>query len=273
MTASATAAATAAAPAAAASPSLAELYRERSKHSSYQRLHPLLEPLLGRGNEGLREALPEGKLEAARQHWFSATLPLAGARVLDIGANTGYFSFGAIAAGAREVIAVEGNPEHAEFIRSAAAQLGLADRLRVQSGYYGFGDDEAGERFDIVYCLNVLHHLGDDFGERGLGLAQAKARMRDCLGHLAGVTSLLVLQTGFNWKGDRERPLYRRGLKAELIEHVREATADDWTIEETVVADPKWRRYVPLDAHNVQRFDELGEFMNRPMFRLRSRRG
>lgn len=259
----------------AAAPSLTDLYRERSKHSSYQRLHPLLDPLLGAGNAGLRDALPEGKLEAARQHWFEATLPLAGARVLDIGANTGYFSFGAIAARAREVTSVEGNAEHAQFIRSAAAQLGLAQRLRVQARYYGFGaaPGEGDERFDIVYCLNVLHHLGDDFGERGLGLAQAKARMRDCLRHLAGVTRLLVLQTGFNWKGDRHSPLYAQGLKAELVAHIGEATEDDWTLEETVVWDPKWRCYAPLDARNGQRFDELGEFMNRPLFRLRSRRG
>lgn len=246
---------------------LAALYARHSKHASYQQLHPRVAALLP---EGAAQPATGGRLEAERQAWFEATLPLAGADVLDIGANTGYFSFGALAAGARHVRSVEGNPDHAALLHEAGARLGLQARLEVQSGYYDFASDT--RRHDIVLCLNVLHHLGDDFGERGLGIEQARARMQDCLRHLAGVTRWLVLQTGFNWKGDRRQPLYPNGLKAELVAHVAAMAEGDWAIEEVVVVDPASRRYVPMDEARAARFDALGEFMNRPLFRMRSLR-
>jgi SAM-dependent methyltransferase len=245
-------------------PSLIDLYGQRSKHSHYQQLHPSLRPWCG-----AVAPTAQGKLEAARQAYFEATLPLRDARVLDIGANTGYFSFGALAAGARAVHSYEGNAEHAGFLRTAADALGVGERLEVTAGYYDFASDAT--PFDIVYCLNVLHHLGDDFGDRRLGMAQARERMQGCLRHLSSVTGMLVLQTGFNWRGDRHRPLYGRGLKCELVAHVREMCAGDWCVEEIVVVDPQSLQYRPLDAALEERFDALGEFMNRPMFRLRSR--
>jgi len=38
------------------------------------------------------------------------------------------------------------------------------------------------------------------------------------------------------------------------------------------VPDPLTREYEPLSPHNLARNDAVGEFMNRPIFVLRSRR-
>jgi len=247
-------------------PPLDALYQRHSKHSSYQLVHPLLAPLLGRPGD-----LPAGKLEPQRQRFFASQLSYAGARVLDIGANTGYFSFAAIAGGAAAVQCYEGNADHAEFIRAGAAALGLTDRLQVQARYFEFQAEPA-KRHDIVLCLNVLHHLGDDFGDRSLAVEPARQRMLACLNGLADATSTLVLQLGFNWKGDVRHPLFDGGEKAAQLAFVEQGTRGAWSLAAVAVPDPLTREYEPLGPHNRARNDAVGEFMNRPIFVLRSRR-
>jgi SAM-dependent methyltransferase len=249
-----------------AAPPLDALYQRHSKHSSYQQVHPLLAPLLGRPGD-----LPVGKLEAQRQRFFASQVGYAGARVLDIGANTGYFSFAAIASGAATVQCYEGNADHAEFIRAGAGALGLADRLQVQARYFEFQAGLA-PRYDIVLCLNVLHHLGDDFGDRSLAVEPARQRMLACLNGLADATSTLILQLGFNWKGDVRHPLFDGGEKAAQLAFVEQGTRGAWSLAAVAVPDPSTREYEPLSPHNLARNDAVGEFMNRPLFVLRSRR-
>jgi SAM-dependent methyltransferase len=243
------------------------LYECRSKHSAYQQVHPRVRPLLaGPVDAGL------GKLEPQRARLFAAVLPLRGARVLDIGANTGYFGFAALEAGAAQVTCVEGNAEHARFMRDAASQLGLQERVQVESRYFAFGDDALAGPYDVGLCLNVLHHLGDDFGDRALTLDAARHRIAQCLDALATRVRVLALQIGFNWKGDRTRPLFAGGEKRALAAFVEQAAAAGWVIEGTWVADPATREFVPLGTELLPRNDTVGEFMNRPLFVLHSRR-
>jgi hypothetical protein len=57
---------------------------------------------------------------------------------------------------------------------------------------------------DIVLLFNVIHHLGDDFGDKSLLWKKAKEKMK--LVSIAFHTNeVLVLQMGFCWKGDRNR--------------------------------------------------------------------
>lgn len=249
-----------------ANPTLQALYRETSKHSNYQLVHPMLAAAFGSA-----EQLPAGKRETERQRYFESVLHLDGQRVLDIGANTGYFSFAALASGATSVVCYEGNPQHAQFIEAGALALGLGERLKVQARYYDFSANEE-EQADITYCLNVLHHLGDDFGDPTLTLAQARLRMLQCLNRLSAVTGTLVLQLGFNWKGDIRFPLFEGGQKAALIDFVRHGIDRTWALEAVVVPNPQSLAYEPVSLANIARNDALGEFMNRPIFVLRSRR-
>ncbi|MBK6852043.1 MAG: hypothetical protein IPG93_10580 [Burkholderiales bacterium] len=242
---------------------LQALMQGRSKHSDYQLLHPTLAPLFGDLPQ------PAGKHEAQRQHFMQAQFPVAGQRVLDIGANTGYFSFAALQAGSAKVVCQEGNAEHARFIALAAQALGLGERIDVRPSYYDFQD--AAEHFDLTLCLNVLHHLGDDFGDTSLGLDSAKAAMLAALNRLARHTGLCWMQLGFNWKGDRHRPLFEHGSKRELIDFVRAGTQGHWAIETIAVVNPATRDYELVNDDNLARFDALGEFLNRPLFLMRSR--
>jgi SAM-dependent methyltransferase len=246
--------------------SLQRLMQAHSKHSDYQLLHPSLGALLGHLPQ------PVGKHEAQRQRYMAQQLLLRGLSVLDIGANTGYFSFAALEAGAARVVSQEGNAEHAHFIALAAQGLGVDDRLKVRPHYYSFTDPRA-ERLDVTLCLNVLHHLGDDFGDQALSLDEAKVQMLVALNRLARHTRHLWMQLGFNWKGDRHRPLFAQGTKAELIDFVRQGVQGHWRIDDIAVVNPQTLGYEPIDDHNLQRFDSLGEFLNRPLFRLTSLHG
>jgi SAM-dependent methyltransferase len=244
---------------------LSELILAHSKHSDYQTLHPSILRLM----PDLPQ--PAGRHEHAREMYMKRHLSVESMRVLDIGANTGYFSFYCIDAGAKQVVSQEGNQEHANFIRTAASSMGLAHKLEVRSVYYEF-DERAPDQFDLVLCLNVLHHLGDDFGGLQLNIIEAKSRILAALNSLAEVSTLCWFQLGFNWKGDRNLPLFEHGTKRELIDFVRQGTEGHWHIERIAAADPHSRDYENLSDQNMPRADELGEFLNRPLFLLRSTR-
>jgi len=242
---------------------LAELVALKSKHSVYQLLHPLLQPLVS------SEYQPLGKHEVERQRYMAEHLSIEGRKILDIGANTGYFSFAAIEAEASKVVCFEGNAEHASFIENAANYLGVSDKILVKDEYFNFQNDEK-ERYDTTLCLNVLHHLGDDFGDPTLSLSAAKVEMINSLNRLAARTVRCWIQLGFNWKGNRHCPLFANGTKRELIDFVQQGTQGHWVIDRIAVVDPVSQRYVDASPENLQRFDSLGEFLNRPLFLLTS---
>lgn len=248
---------------------LRELALAQSKHADYQSLHPTVAALFGDDVPPAR-----GRHEAQRWAVMQAVTPPAGQRVWDIGANTGYFSMAAIGAGAAHVTAQEGNIAHARFIALCGRALGLAERLRPVAGYCTFASDAPmPAKVDITLCLNVLHHLGDDFGDPALSQDAALHAMTDALNHLASHTRHLWLQLGFNWKGDIHHPLFAGGTKAALLDYVTQAAALHWHAPDIWLYDPASGQFAPPTSATMARLDSLGEFLNRPLIHLRSRHG
>jgi SAM-dependent methyltransferase len=98
------------------------------------------------------------RMESARNYnaWlFARCERYLGRRVLDAGAGIG--TFAERAAVAREVVAVEPDPELAPILRSRFN--GDAGVVVVE----GTVDDVRGE-FDSIICFNVLEHIRDDEG-------------------------------------------------------------------------------------------------------------
>jgi 2-polyprenyl-3-methyl-5-hydroxy-6-metoxy-1,4-benzoquinol methylase len=115
--------------------------------------------------------------------------------VLDIGGNTGFFTFEAIKEGAAHVDYFEGNHTHADFVQVAAKVLNVYEKVSIHPEYYLF--EKQPEKYDIILNLNVIHHFADDF-KAGKGKKEAKMEMILCINTLAEEADFLIFQMRFN---------------------------------------------------------------------------
>ena len=192
---------------------------------------------------------------------------------MDIGGNTGFFSFESVDKGAREVCYYEGNKDHAEFVGLGVKVADLENRIIVKNKYFSF-DGKLKEKYDIVFLLNVLHHLGDDYGSPAITMKKAKEHIIDQLNSLKKIAKVVVFQMGFNWKGDVAKPLFEKGEKVEMIEFIKKGVQNNWDILHIGIAEKKDGVivYNDLNSYNIKREDEWGEFLNRPLFILKSKK-
>ena len=245
---------------------LCELYGNISKHSNYQVLPSRLQSLLG--NAGLEV---KSRYERERLDYLISRVRLPGSSALDIGGNSGFFTFEALEAGAREVTYVEGNKAHSDFVALAAQVLGYTEQLEVVNTYYDFSSSEE-TPVDICFLLNVLHHVGDDYGDKRLAISAAKEEIARQLVAMADNCRELIFQLGFCWKGDRNQGLFTHGTKREMIDFIASSVRGAWHIRSIAVPirGSHGIKYVDLDGSNIARDDSLGEFLNRPLFIMSS---
>lgn len=244
---------------------LRQLYMRTSKHSNYQILPDAVAEMLGQNT-----IVTKSRQEKERMTYILSKLKLHDKEMLDIGGNTGYFSFEAVKNDARHVDYYEGNKDHADFVKLASDILELKDRIGVFNEYYMFEQNE--KKYDIVFNLNVVHHLGDDFMEAE-DMEKAKSQMLKCVNSLADATEMMVFQIGFNWKGNRDRCLFENGTKREMIDFIRRGTEEYWDIENIGIAEKQADQIVFCDISekNIERNDSIGEFLNRPIFIMKSK--
>lgn len=247
---------------------LINLYTRTSKHSHYQVLASPLREFMSNHVLDIRSRYEQERLDYIVRYLKCTDVSLA-----DIGGNTGYFALEFIHRGAKSALFIEGNKAHSNFVNEAAIVLGWQDRVMVHPYYMTFDDDLSLIDVDITLLLNVLHHVGDDYGNQTQSIDTAKKNMMDSLFRLSQRTQFLVFQLGFNWKGNRELPLFEQGTKSELIEFIKSVTRDIWSIEHIGIAEKSSSRivYNDLNSQNIRRQDSLGEFLNRPLFIMRSK--
>ena len=248
---------------------LEDNYLNISKHSNYQIL-----------TKDLQKYIPIEKLniksrsEEARLDYILKNVDVKNKSIIDIGANTGYFSFELLKQGAEDVTCFEGNPEHSLFIQDSANILKVFNKMTMYNEYYNFDKiNQYSKKYDVMLLLNVLHHIGDDYGDKMLNIENAKNMIINQLNKCAMVTKLLVFQLGFNWKGDRNSCLFANGEKKELIDYIKKETIDYWDIQKIGIAEDNCGiiLYKDLSGKNIIRQDSLGEFLNRPIFIMESK--
>lgn len=246
-----------------------ERHAREGEHSGYRALPERFNaPLVGTAEE-----CQYRYYERERFAFFTRHVDFGGKRCLDIGCNHAYFLFSLLDAGARQVIGYEGQKTCGEFVETAIAKCGCQDQFSFFNEYYQFGTDP--QRYDVGLLLNVLHHLGGVYGSGELGMAEAKRGFLDQLNRMSTQVGTLIFQLGFNWKGDPRLGLFPGGTKAEMIDFIRAGTDAHWDIEQIGIAEKGVDgcvSYQPLNERNIARDDTLGEFLNRPVFVLRSKR-
>jgi len=246
---------------------LVNLYKATSKHSKYQILSPRLARLLGE-----TEIQTNSRHENERFDFIKKHVSFHDKTVLDVGGNTGYFTFQSIESGAKCVHYYEGNPHHSEFVQTAASALQMSPQILVCNQYLNLAALKLGVRYDICFLLNVLHHFGDDYGDADTTAEKACEHIIKSLRNLSGNVDCLVFQLGFNWKGDRKRPIFQKGTKQEMINLIEKGISGVWKINVIGVAEKSDAGvvYKLKSPENLPRNDALGEFLNRPIFILDS---
>ena len=237
------------------------------KHSKYQMIYRKLDKLIDFKEIDLRP-----KYEVERLNYMLSKVDVKNKPILDIGCNTGFFSFELLDAGAQSIVAFEGGQYHYDFIRLAIKFLEIESKFILRNKYYQF-NEEHGNFFHLTLLLNVLHHLGDDYGARSHDMVATKRMMMKQLNHLALKTNFVAFQLGFNLHGDINHCLFDHGTKGEMISFVKEETGNYWEITDIGIAEDNNGviKYANLNKNNIQRQDELGEFLNRPLFIMKSK--
>ena len=243
-----------------------ELYVRNSKHSHYQILSSNLKHLI---NE--EELMIHSRFEKERLQYISEKLNLRDKTVLDIGGNTGFFTFEAANLGAKKVFYYEGNRVHAEFVGKATEMLQLNERIEVFPEYYLFEQKET--IYDITFLLNVIHHLGDDFGG-SISMEKAKEKMLSYINYMSEISKVMIFQMGYNWCGNIRNCLFKTGTKKEMGEFLQEGTLNNWEIINVGIAVKRKNKiiYEDINDSNNHRDDSLGEFLNRPIFIMKSKK-
>jgi protein-L-isoaspartate O-methyltransferase len=227
---------------------LHELYSDRSKHSVYQNI-----PLFARDALGYTETINERwRGDSSRWEYMQHYLDFSNQSVLDVGANTGFFTLSLAHKYPDSVFtALEGNVNHAEFIRLVATQLGMTN-VRVISGYLDLAALDSLAKYDTILLYNVLHHAGADFDK---DLVPSRD---DLFGYLVKFATMLrghcarsAFQMGYNWCGNKQQPVVAlRDDAGKCLYTCRFLRQAGWVIE--AIAIPRHRKgAIPVSHENL----------------------
>ncbi|MDV4149713.1 hypothetical protein R0131_02585 [Clostridium sp. AL.422] len=248
---------------------LKNMYLEKSKHSNYQIIPKRLRGELGNLHAKVKETYEEERL-----NYILSKIDLKYKTILDIGGNIGFFTFEMIDNGVKTVHYFEGNKNHSEFVKLATKVAELEDKIKVTNKYYLFDNihNINEEKYDITLLLNVVHHIGEDYGDNNISINNAKKNILQQINNLSLITETLIFQLGFNWKGNVGMNLFCNGTKKEMINYIVEGTKDYWEVIHIGIPEfiEEKIKYCDLNNKNIERNNELGEFLNRPIFIMKS---
>lgn len=192
---------------------LRTLYFDDSKHSCYQSVPEFAQQLLGFSG-------PPNQLrrdDSSRYNYLARNLDFRGKRVIDIGANTGYFSLNLAHTFKAHVYAYEANENHAKFIRMLADYCAI-DNIDVCTQGVSSHTINRLPEVDVILLLNVLHHIGVDFDtDLVRDRAELELGMVDYLRKVRTKSTTLVFQIGYNWGGNNAIPIVADGDEASKI--------------------------------------------------------
>jgi hypothetical protein len=238
-----------------------------NKHRDYVCIHESLRPYIRYRNS------PDqlGRAERERFLFIKDRSAIEGARIADIGGNTGFFTISYLLEGAQKVSYFETEEVLCEFVDRACQHLGLRDRVEIVNAPFNFQSD-AHPLYDYLNLLNVIHHVGEDFDTDVKGLEAGMDSIFDSLRRTASYCENLVMQMSFLWKGDPALPMFQSGTKGEMIGALDSALHMHYSFSSIGIygCDCGASRYSELTAENISRKFHYREFFNRPIFIMKS---
>ena len=264
---------------------LSNLYGNNSKHSHYQNIPEFVKESIGY-SESINE---EWRGDTARYKYILREVQdLKPKSICDIGANTGFFSLSlAHKFPEMKVTAFEGNPNHVEFMGLVKEAFSLKN-IKIENCYIDYEGIKHLGQYDMLLNLNVLHHAGADFDENKTSYENVDAYLIQYLKRLITKAKKVVFQMGYNWGGDKSKPIVelqndlgkikythelfaQSGWKVQEIAHiVRNGTLEYKNYPEPFIQSlcTGERSEEAADVVNSQQLNMFSEFYRRPIFIL-----
>lgn len=179
-------------------------YSDGTKHSAYQLLPDFVVE-----ESGIQVDInTRWRGDESRLKYFYQALDFNGCSLVDIGANTGYLSLSIGYKYDCQVTAYDINPNNVGFINALAEYFGLTN-VRAEVLEVSLTNLWRLKAADICLNLNVLHHAGTDFDVQVVegpdGMESYVSRYLDAV---RDRYALHVMQLGYNFGGDKRRPLF-----------------------------------------------------------------
>lgn len=252
-------------------------YYDDSKHSVYQSMPEFVQKELGIAIE----INQEWRGDVERYNYITSHFDFNGKSILDIGANSGYFSLNLAKHFGKQVIVYEPNRNHCEIVETIAKHFAVNNIIVFQKGV-GIEDLPDIEKSDIVLHLNVLHHAGVDFDTNDVrNIPELKHYIANYLAILKDKTHHLIFQMGYNWGGNKKTPIFDRINGYELIHFfIETCSQNNWEVKKIGLAMKENQKIsyknmqAPFDFEMINQIiskqTELSEFYKRPIFICRS---
>ena len=252
-----------------------DLYHDESKHSIYQSM-----PIFVQESLDIEVKVnQEWRGDVERYNYLVKHVDFNNKTIMDIGANTGYFSLNIAKHFAKEVIAYEPNENHGKVIKMLA-DFCKVENLKTKYEGVAFDNLKDIENSDILLHFNVMHHAGHDFDSTYVEKIEfLKKYSIDYLKQLRTKTKKIIYQMGYNWGGNKKTPIFPEINGAEMIKGVEKLCNESgWKIESIGLskrADGKiiYEHFAfPLKEEVLKSLNAkqegLSEFYKRPIFIL-----
>lgn len=211
---------------------LQELYNNESKHYRYQNI-----PIFVQKELGYYEKIDESwRGDTARFEYIMHKLTnINFSSMADIGANTGFFTLSlADKMKEKKFAAFEPNESQSIFIETVKNYFDL-ENILVLNRSVGLLDIQEIDFYDCVLLLNVLHHAGVDFDLDLVrdNLTEFEKYFIEYMGELRKKAKLAIFQLGYNWGGNKLKPIIPTNSIVGMISYQVDAVIDaGWKLKD-----------------------------------------
>ena len=252
-------------------------YLDGGKHSQYQNF-----PKFVSDEFGIVADIDETwRGDTARYDYISKYLEqIQYESLVDIGANTGKFCLELAHTNKdKTFFAYEINSNYIDLINCIKQYFDMNNIKAINEAADKEGLSKI-EECDVMLHMNVLHHAGVDFDARYvMDIEMFEEYAVEYLKLLSDKCNRLVFQLGYNWGGNKERPIVDTNNISGMIKFGKMISENsDWTIERVALYNRKECKYVEVDGNNyikdIERLDMINnsEFYKRPIFILKSKK-